>query len=1071
MLELNTINQFHLKQTFKVFTLKFTTMRKKATFSRWIVLMLCFGLFPVVSKAETKKTDSFIYSDSELSSFDLIQIEGTVTDQSGQPLIGVSILIKGSSRGTATDSEGKFILTNVDENATLIFSYLGFKSTEFSLNGRTVINIVLEEDLQSLEEVVVTALGIRKEAKALGYSVTKIDGQEFIKIRENNFANSLHGLVAGVNVSGSTSGMGGSSRVTIRGNTSIDGDNQPLYVINGLPMNNTQFGHGGSTEPDWGDNISAINPDDIEELTVLKGATAAALYGSRAKNGAIIITTKTGSKQQGIGVEFNNSTTLDVPYFIWEIQDVYGQGYGNKRPVSIQDAANHSQNHWGEPYDGVPTYQYDGVMRPYSFVKDQVLKDFYETGLSMNSNISFSGGGDKGTFRVGLSDMRSSNVVPNSNMTRNNINLGLTQQLISNLSITAHVDYFKEDVLNRDIIQTRSNPTAIILFINSNMPTSALSPGYDENFYEIPSGTDHNATNPYFATYRMRNESSKDRFLTSMTAKWDIRDWLFLRGKVGQDYYTYSYENIKPDGTAFLLGGSIDETHMNFWERNYELLLGMDKKLSQNFNFSANLGGNMMSQYSYSTTINGLGFVIPQLHVVNNTLTKNTSTKVSQRKTNSIFATSELSFRDFLYLNLTGRNDWFSTLNPKSNNYFYPSAGISFIFSELFNMPKFIDFGKFRLAYASVGGDTSPYRLNLTYGLRSYTYNDRPLGIINQSIVPNSNLRPLSVNELEAGFDFKLFNNRVGLDVAVYNKQTTNDIATETITTTSGYSGVSVNVGELRNRGAELFIRGTPILNRNFSWDITANMAYNKNIVLKISNEASELVLRSGKASIKLIEGMEYAQISGRTILKNEKGEEIIDETGLPIVPNDIVNFGSGIHKWTGGLSNTFTYKTISLSFLIDGKFGAKIYSETSYDLDHRGMSWESLLGRKDGVILPGVTEDGQPNTVFVDADRAGNRAITVRRRNAVDDYLYNASFIKLRNVSLTYQIPQNIIRSTNFFQSASLSLIGNNLMLLMNKAKNIDPDTNYTTGNAQGVENSTMPQIRSIGLNLNFKF
>ncbi len=1046
-------------------------MSKKTRFIKWFVFMLCLGTFPFIVNAETKQSKSFIFTDSELSMLDLIQIGGTVTDQSGQPLIGVSVLIKNSSRGTATDSEGKFILTNVDENDILIFSYLGFKSKEVSLDGRTVINIVLEEDLQSLEEVVVTALGIRKEAKALGYSVTKIDGQEFIKIRENNFANSLHGLVAGVNVAGSGSGMGGSSRVTIRGNTSIDGDNQPLYVINGLPMNNTQFGYGGSTEPDWGDNISAINPDDIEELTVLKGATAAALYGSRAKNGAIIITTKTGSKQKGIGIEFNNSTTLDVPYFIWEIQDVYGQGYGNKRPASVQDAANHSQNHWGEPYDGVPTYQYDGVMRPYSFVKDQVLKDFYETGLSVNSNISFSGGSDKGTFRVGVSDMRSSNVIPNSNMTRNNINLGLTQQLVKNLSVTAHVDYFKEDVLNRDIIETKSNPTAIILYINSNMPTSALSPGYDENFYEISSGTDHNATNPYFATYRMRNESSKDRFLTSMTAKWDIRDWLFLRGKVGQDYYTYSYENIKPDGTAFLLGGSIDETHMNFWERNYEILLGIDKKLNQNFNFSANLGGNMMSQYRYSTTINGLGFVIPQLHVVNNTLTKNTSTKVFNRKTNSIFATSELSFKNFLYLNLTGRNDWFSTLNPKSNNYFYPSAGISFVFSELFNMPKFIDFGKLRLAYASVGGDTDPYRLNLTYGLRSYTYDDRPLGVINQSIVPNSNLRPLSVSELEAGFDFKLFNNRVGIDMAVYNKLTTNDIATETITTTSGYEGVSVNVGELRNRGAELLIRGTPILKRNFSWDITGNIAYNKNIVLKISNEASELVLRSGKASIKLIEGMEYAQISGRTILKNEKGQDIIDETGLPIVTNDIVNFGSGIHKWTGGITNQINYKTFSLSFLIDGKFGAKIYSETSYDLDHRGMSWESLLGRKDGVILPGVTEDGQPNTVLVDADRAGNRAITVRRRNAVDDYLYDASFIKLRNVSLTYQIPQNIIQSTNFFQSASISVIGNNLLLLMNKAKNIDPDTNFTTGNAQGVENSTLPQIRNFGLNLNFKF
>lgn len=1000
-----------------------------------------------------------------------IDVQGIVTDESDEPLIGVNVVVKGSTKGTTTDFDGYFDFNGLEENAVLVFTYIGYESREVSVAGQTNLTVVMTSSAEMLDEVVVTALGIRKDAKALGYSVTKLEGDEFIKVRENNFANSLNGLVAGVNVAGSGSGMGGSSRVTIRGNTSIAGDNQPLYVVNGLPMNNTQFGQGGEDEPDWGDNISAINPDDIEEISVLKGATAAALYGSRAKNGAIIITTKTGKKQDGIGIDFNNSTTLDVPYYLWEIQDVYGQGYGNKRPASVQDAANHSQNHWGEPYDGVPTIQYDGVERPYSYVKDQVLNDFYRTGLTRNSNISFSGGGDRGTFRIGLSDMKSSNVIPNSNMRRNNINLGLTQKLMDNLTVNAHVDYFKENVLNRNVLETRSNPTAVILFINSNMPTSALSPGYDENFREVSSGTDHNATNPYFSTYRMKNGSSKDRFLTSVNAKWDILDWLFIRGKVGQDYYSFNYDNIKPDGTAYILGGKIDQNQVNFWERNYELLLGMDKDLNSDFNLSVNLGGNMMSQYSYSTSITGLGFVIPQLHVVNNTSAKNTSTEVYHRKTNSIFATSELSFRDYLYLSLTGRNDWFSTLNPASNNYFYPSAGLSFVFSEVWNLPKAIDFGKLRMAYASVGGDTDPYRLNLTYGLRDYTYGDRSLGEVNQEIMPNSNLRPLSVTEFEAGIDMRFFNNRLGLDMAVYNKLTTNDIATETISTTAGYEGVSVNVGELRNRGVELLLRGTPVEKKNFSWDVTANMAYNKNIVLKISEESSELVLSSGKASIKLIEGMEYAQISGRTILRNEDGLDVIDETGLPIVPDDIVNFGSGIHKWTGGLTNKFRYKSFALSFLVDGKFGAKIYSETSYDLDHRGMSWESLLGRKEGVILPGVNEAGQPNTVFVDADRAGNRAITVRRRSAVDDYLYDASFIKLRNIALTYQVPVRLVQNTKFLQGASISLIGNNLLLLMNRAKNIDPDTNFTTDNAQGIEKSTMPQIRNVGLNLNLKF
>ncbi|GAA5221708.1 SusC/RagA family TonB-linked outer membrane protein [Membranihabitans marinus] len=1002
----------------------------------------------------------------------LVNVKGSVADEAGQSLIGVNVQVKGTSKGTATDFDGNFDLTGVDENATLIFTYIGYVTQEVSVNGKTQIDVVMMIDAETLDEVVVTALGIRKESKSLGYSVTKLEGEQFTTVRQNNFANSLTGLVAGVNVSGVGSGPGGSSRITIRGNTSIAGDNQPLYVINGLPMDNTQFGEGGSEAPDWGDNISSINPDDIEELTVLKGATAAALYGSRAKNGAIIITTKSGKSQNGIGIAFNSSSSLEVPYYLWELQDEFGQGYGGQRPLSIQDAANHGQNHWGERYDGASTIQFDGVSRPYSYVKDQVLDDFYGNGWNLNNNISFSGGGENGTFRVGLSDMRNQGIISNSNMNRNNISLGLTQKVVDNITISANADYISENVNNRYVIGGRSNAASSILYVNSNMPTSSLSPGYDENFQENSLGTDRNATNPYFAVNRMSNETEKDRFITSINAKWDILDWLFLRAKAGQDFYTFKANNIRPDGTAYRPNGQVDEVGMEFWERNFELLLGMDKQLNSDFNLAVNLGGNLMSQYRYTTNITGLGFVIPQLHVVNNTSSRETNTEVYNKRINSVFATSELSYKSFLYLNLTGRNDWFSTLNPASNNYFYPSAGLSFVFSEVFDLPKAIDFGKFRVAYAAVGGDTDPYRLNLTYGLLNYNYDGRSLGTVNQLVVPNANLRPLSVNELEAGFDMRFLDNRLGLDVAVYNKVTTNDIATETITPTSGYNGVSVNVGKLRNRGVEFLLRGTPILKKDFSWDITGNMSYNKNVVLKISEDASEFVLLNhGKASIKLIEGMEYAQIVGRTILRNEEGQDIIDETGLPIVPTDVVTFGSGIHKYSGGIMNRINYKSFSLSFLIDGKFGAKIYSETNYGLEHRGMSYQSLLGRDNGVVLDGVTESGAVNTVMVSADRVNNRAIIVRRRIAADDYLYDASFVKLRNMSLTYQFPKSVLERAGFISGASISLVGNNLQLLWTKAPGFDPDTNFTAGNAQGMENNPLPPTRSYGLNLNLKF
>lgn len=1003
----------------------------------------------------------------------LVNIRGQVTDELGAPLVGVTVLVKGTDMGTVTDLDGSFELEGLDEDNVLVFSYIGYFSQEILVGDKSSISVILQEDLQALEEVVVTALGIRRETKALGYSVTKVDGEEFARARETNFANALAGKVAGVNVTGVGSGPGGSSRVTIRGNTSISGDNQPLYIINGLPMDNTQFGGPSGANPDWGDNISSLNADDIEEITVLKGATAAALYGSRAKNGAIVITTKSGRGSQGIGVEFTTHNTFEVPYYIWELQKEYGQGYGGVKPASQQDAANHGQNHWGSLYDNSMTVQFDGVERPYTYVKDQVLDDFYRTGHTSTNNISFTGGNDNGSFRVGLTNMKNKGIIPNAGIDRNNISLGLNQRATKNLLITANVDYISEEVNNRYVLTgTQGSSGGTILYVNSNMPTSALAPGYHEDFSEKTLGTDLNATNPYYVFNRMSNKTQKDRFIGSVMARWDIFDWLFIQGRAGQDYYSFKGDNIIPDGTGFRRNGQIDQRTMNFWERNFEGLIGINKDFNENFSLAVNLGGNLMAQHRYTTSITGLGFVIPQLHVVNNTSTRNTTTQVYDKKINSIFGTMELGYKNVLFLNLTGRNDWFSTLSPESNNYFYPSAGLSFVLSDAIELPEAISFGKLRVAYASVGGDTDPYGLYLTYGLLNYNYDGRPLGTINQQIVPNSRLRPLSVDEFEAGLDLRLFNNKLGLDMAVYNKITTNDIAIESISTTSGYSGVSVNVGSIRNRGVEFLLTGRPMENSNFRWNISANMAYNKSKVLKISNTSNELILAtSTRAFLKHIEGEEYSQIVGRTILRDDQGRDIIDDTGLPIVPAEVVAFGSGIHRWTGGIMNDFNYKAFTLSVLVDGKFGGKIYSDTNYSLDHRGMSPGSLLGRAEGIVLPGVTENGETNQVFVSADRVNNRAIVVRRRDALDDYIYDASFIKLRNVALTYNLPQSLFERLGFVKGGNVSLVGRNLQILMKRSPGIDPETNLYAGNSQGIESNALPPTRSYGFNVNLKF
>lgn len=1000
-------------------------------------------------------------------------VRGKVTDETGAGLPGVNVLVKGTSQGTTTDADGQFTLNVSETNAVLVFSFVGYVPQEVVVGGRSSINISMQVDNKSLEEVVVTALGIRKEAKALGYSVTKVDGEAFTKTRETNFMNGLTGKVAGVNVVAGNSGPAGSSRVTIRGNTSITGNNQPLYIINGVPMDNSQLGQPNGTNPDWGDSASSLNADDIEEMTVLKGATAAALYGSRAKNGAIIITTKSGRGSKGLGVEINSNNTWEVPLFLWDLQNVYGQGYGGFRPIDGVDAGKHSQNHWGEKYDGAMTYQYDGVQRPYSYVKDQVLKDYYKTGFTSSNSVSFTGGGDNGSFRLGITDMRNQGIVPNNKMRRNNVSLGLNQNITKNLTLNANVDYINENVDNRYIFDTgQGSGPSTILYVNANMPTSALSPGYDQNFDEWVLGTDRNATNPYFALNRITNNSKKDRFISALTARWNILDWLFVQGRVGQDFYSFRTNQIIPDGTGFLPNGKVVESTQNFTERNFEGLIGIDKDLSSDFSLSVNLGGNMMSNTRYATNVEGLGFVIPQFHVVNNTSIRNTTTSAYNKKINSLFATAELSYRNHLFLNVTGRNDWFSTLNPQSNSYFYPSVGASYVLSEAIELPKAISFAKLRAAYASVGGDTDPYLLDFNYSLLPYSYAGTPLGMVSSSFIPYPDLKPLAVNETEVGLDMRMFGNRLAVDFSFYNKLSNNDIAYETIPSMSGYSSKLTNVGSIRNRGVELLLSGKPIHKSNFSWDVSLNLAYNKSKVLRVSDDSDEFVQgKWGKATIKHLVGHEYAQIMGPAIVKNDAGQDVILATGVPKVTNYLVAFGSGIHRWTTGLTNNFTYKGLTLSAQIDGKFGGHYYSETNYSLEHRGMSWQSLLGRENGVVLPGVTESGETNQVLITAEEASNRKIIIARREALDDYLYDTSFIRFRYASLTYSLPKSVYEQLGFVKGASISFIGRNLGLLLSRTPGLDPESQLFANNAQGLERTTLPPVRSWGFNVNLKF
>lgn len=1001
------------------------------------------------------------------------QVSGIVTDAQGEPIIGANVLVEGTTNGVITDMNGNFRI-EIPEGAILLVSYIGYVSQKVKTGVQANYTIRLVEDARTLDEVVVTALGIRKDAKKLGYAFTKVDGDELTKMRNTNFANSLTAKIAGVNVSNIASGPGSSSRVTIRGNTSISGDNQPLYVINGIPLDNTQFGNAGMWGGiDFGDNISGVNPDDIEEMTVLKGATAAALYGSRAKNGAIIIVTKTGKADAKLAVEYNGNFVFDMPYYLYDFQKEFGQGLNNQKPIDKADALRTGQNSWGAPLDGSMVIQYDGVERPYVYQKDKLLDDFYQTGTTFANNVSFTGGMKGGSFRLGLTNMRNKGIVQRSGVDRNNISLGVVQELANKITVTANIDYISEKVKNRPgLSDAPGNPVAGVLFVANVVAPETLKPGYDADYQEVANSSNYWNTNPYFYLNRFSNLTRKERFIGVVNVRWNILDWLFVQGKVGQDFFEFRATNIVPDGTAYRLNGTISESNIKFLERNFEFLAGMEKRILEDFNINFNVGGNQMINKREDISISASEFVIPQKHVLNNTKTRNTTLNRYNKQVNSLFGILELSYKDYLYLNITGRNDWFSTLDKHSNNYFYPSVGLSFLASDAFELPAFISFAKARLAYASVGGDTSPYQLYQTYSLESYTYENQPLGRLDQAAVLNKNLKPLSVNEFEFGIDLRMFNNRFGIDFAVYDKRTKDDITSKSITAASGYSSVLDNVGELRNRGVELLLNGEPIRSKAFSWNTSLNLAYNKSKVIRLADGVDELTItqsRTERAWIKHIVGKEYAQIVGYTYKRNANGEVVHDANGLPLIDDQLVSFGSGMHKLTGGFSNIFRYKDFTLSVLIDFKFGGKIYSASNYNFEGFGLSKNTLEARRNGITGVGVNEAGEKNTVHIEPENVRN--YYVARRRAIDDYVYDAGFIKLRDVTLSYDVPRHWLAKTKFIKSLTISALGKNLWVIKKDVPNIDPESNFANHNGQGVELSQIPGTRSVGFNLNVKF
>jgi len=1016
--------------------------------------------------AEADKSNLFTGHEADF------QLKGFVRDASGQPLIGVSVTLKGTNKGTQTDGNGKFTIT-ANTGDVLVFTYIGYFKKEVTLNSATELIVQLDEDSKQLSEIVVTALGIKKERKALGYSVTEVKGDELTTGKEVNFADELEGKVAGVNVSTISGGPASSVNINIRGAASLSGYNQPLYVINGVPMNNIDnteiaglsMNSGGqySNSPDQGDGIGNINPDDIETISILKGAAAAALYGSRAKYGVILITTKRGSSKGT--VEFSSNYEAQEAVNPTDYQYTYGNGAQGLAPTNATAAFNAGNSSYGAKLDGSPVVQFDGVSRPYVAQKNN-FDEFYRTGNTFTNTVSFSKGYDLGGIRFSASDLHNTSITPDAGYNRKSFNLAGNFSPVKGLMIDAHVNYVTDDAANRPILgDGAGNSSYQVLFLPTSLNINTLSPstgGTNAAGNELQFTNNNYATNPWFAAEKFINNSSRNRIIGSASARYTFDNGLFAQVRIGQDYYTERYTNVVPTGTAYYAQAfqNLGETYDNVSELNMDFLIGKTFKI-HDFTITPNVGGNLEKSKVESTTESGVGFVIPYVYTIGNTASKSIAYGDFLSDINSLYGTLSLSYKSFLYLDGTARSDWFSSIASSASpnnklNIVYPSVSGSFVFSELWK-PTWLDFGKLRFGLASVGAATNPYLTLLNYGLSPTQLHGMPLGIITNSSTPNSDLRPSDATELEIGTELHTFNNRLSFDVTWYNKLSKNEIVPAPASITSGYQGAVLNIGKIRNRGVEILVTGVPIKGKNFSWTTSVNAAYNDNTVLALAAGQSTLQVatsRTGNGFTEDVIGKAADQVEAFDYKYDASGKIVVDPTtGIP-VQGALKTYGSAYGKWSGGFNNNFTYGRLNLSFLIDTKLGGKVFAGDEYYAYQDGLAKGTLPGRETGF---------GPNNVTT----AQNYYVNLSN-NVSSIFVQDASFIKFRQLTLGYNFPASVFH--NAIQGINISLVGRNLFYLMKKTTDIDPEASYGTL-SQGLELGGLPPVKTYGLSLNVKF
>ena len=1047
--------------------------------SAWVAFLLCAVgglalLIPAPALAQT------------------MQVSGTVTDAaSGETLPGVSVLAKGTQVGATTEGDGAYSLDVPSQADSLVFSFVGYDAETVAIAGRSTIDVALQPEVVEQGEVVVTALGIERQRRSLGYAVSDVSGEEVSDVPVSNIGEALQGKIAGLDVSDPATGPGGASRLVIRGVSSIQGDNQPLIVVDGIPIDNSTFGQAGKFGGvDTGDALSSINATDIAEISVLKGAAAAALYGSRASDGVVLITTKTG-REGPLGITFTSNTTFSgVADYYDSFQTEYGHGTGGQIPKTQSAAQSASLQSWGGRTNPDSMQAgYDGTMRPYT--AGNPLEEFYRTATSTSNTLALTGGHENTTFRLSLDHRREESVVPNSNLQRTSVLLRGTSSLgIEGLTVDAKANYVREEANHRPRVSDapgNANYTAALM--PRTQPIGQLSPGFVTNDagneVEFQFTASQFQTNPYWAVNRFVNGDTENRLVGFAKVAYELTDWLTGQARVGTDLYRTYRQTVTPFGTGYNQQGGLDDTQYFTQELNADVFFSGDKAVTESITVTGRLGAKFQRRTQENLGGSGTNFVVPRLQTVTNLQNNSPGYGFSAKEVYSGYGEVGVSYNDYLFLTATGRNDISSTLPVDNNSYFYPSVSGSFVFSDAFTMPDWISYGKLRGSWAQVGTATSPYRLSLNYGIKAFGHGVRggngtvPLAFIGGGgEVPPKNLKPSSKTDIEAGLVLGVLDDRLEFNATVYQSTTTDNIIPANIANSSGYSSQLVNIGETRNRGLELAVLARPITTDDWQWRISANASTNRNEVVQLAPNVDELTLgsdRTGGAFIKARKGDPYGIIEGYTLKRDEQGRLIIGEGGLPAITDTLSRVGKFTPDWRGGLSNTISYKNFTLEGQLDVQIGGDLFSGTNVVATGAGLTEQTLRGREGGIDLEGVRQTGtddQGNPIYeevstnVTAEDYWGRISGVTER-----FVYDASYVKLREMTLSYQFPESLIGGT-VVQQAAIALTGRNLLSLYDNVPNVDPESTYSqSAGQQGIEYFGVPVRRTLGIKLNARF